>query len=130
MKRCMACYKHVEDDKDRIDTLKHYLPGIELPEEYAVHSECMDAYIHKEKVEVYKKVLKPVFDKLNKSQITRYDVKAIAEAFSCEHRFLQSEMINIIRQIIEEIGKKFNDPGYIDARNQQALEWCWKAVQV
>ena len=134
------CSKELTEDSDRSENVlmnlgkdnANYSFYLKLfkEKEHGLHEACAEAVIKSEKLEQYEKILGPIFDKLNRSQIKGYDTEAIVTAFFSQHRFLQNEAIIVLKAIIDRIGAKAGDPGYTDPRNQWAIDWCKKASNV
>jgi hypothetical protein len=135
--KCSKCFKELPEDLDRSENVLmnlgkdnanyHFYMRLFKEKEQGLHEACAEAVIKSEKLEQYEKILGPIFDKLNRSQIKGYDTEAIVTAFFSQHRFLQNEAIIVLKAIIDRIGAKAGDPGYTDPRNQWALDWCKKA---
>lgn len=128
-KTCFSCHNKIEESKlDSRFIQEHY--GREI-DDLVICKKCAN----KERINSLSEKYLPLINELSSDISVNHVnlqilINGIVNAFRREHRYNQNEILITLKNVIENLGKEYDDPKHMDARNAWGLRWCNKVSKV
>lgn len=128
---CLLCRKEI-DGVQVIEASSHLQHEIEALSgvnhtinDVHVCQPCGENYLRESLEKRYIKLLAPLFKEINSTthNLEGLEAQALANAFCFEHRYLQAQLIEFLSKVLGILGKRADDPMWIDARNSYAFRY-------
>ena len=124
---CASCRNILaEEGEEGLQEDTQYPVEEDLPDDVHICVTCAHKERLNNKIKEFLPFMNTFSDLVNNSVYDHDDIisDALVACFFRQHRYLQQEMIILLKKIFAKIGEQSGSAMYEDPRNQWALKWC------